>query len=670
MCGISGIIGSGEIDLRDIRSMTNIIRHRGPDDEGYLTGGNENHLFCCGGNDTSDLVWSSDYHYTPVKRLEEFPASTSGLAFGHRRLSILDLSPAGHQPMSYSDGRYWITFNGEIYNFLHIRNELQKLGYPFISGTDTEVVLAAYAEWGKECLDRFAGMWAFVIYDHILKEIFLGRDRYGIKPLYYWFSPAGHFHFASEIKQFTVLKSWQSRINPQMVYDQLVYSFTDHTDETMFSGVYQLPPGSCFKSALDKIKPDASGRINYHKWYSLKPEPFRGSFNEAAEGFKEHFERSVREHLYADVPVGTALSGGLDSSAIVCEVNRILRNDGKSELQKTFSSCSIDERYDEKKWMDIIIDRTRVDARFVFPNLKDVFELTPDIIWQMDEPYQSLSALFGYNVFRLANTNGVKVLLNGQGADEYLGGYGQFTSVRHANMLKQLRIVRLINDIKNLHRIKNVPNSAIIKGAVSQLIPSFMRRAIGQVTSSSDNIRDLLDINKLNLIPRHPHDAIRVKLGTIPEVSEHYTFYSPLPKYLRWEDRNSMAHSVEARVPFLDHRLVEFTYNLPDDFLERDGVTKRVMREALSDLLPEKIKNRKDKMGFTSPEELWIWVKQINPALFRQKISEAVAITDGIIKPGALTYFDKLVDGKAPLDYTYWRLFFFSEWVKKFQVKI
>jgi asparagine synthase (glutamine-hydrolysing) len=219
--------------------------------------------------------------------------------------------------MSYADNRFWIIFNGELYNYQDIKNELQKIGYQFISKTDTEVVLAAYAEWGDECLNRFVGMWAFAIYDLTLNEIFLARDRYGIKPLYYWFSPEGSFCFASEIKQFTVCRGWLAKLNPQRAYDYLGYSFTDHTDETMFAGVYQLPSGSCFRSSIGKISPDSSGRISYRKWYLLYREPFKGSFKEAAEIFKKLFERSVKEHLNADVTVGTALSGGLDSSSIV-----------------------------------------------------------------------------------------------------------------------------------------------------------------------------------------------------------------------------------------------------------------------------------------------------------------------------------------------------------------
>lgn len=670
MCGIAGFVARQGNLLPNsvILNMTDLINHRGPDDEGFIFLTQDQKIVIAGGESTPYEVWKTNTEYHPVNNIKNSFDGLSLAAFGHKRLSILDLSPGGHQPMSFKDGRYWIIFNGEIYNYQDIRNELGKSGHFFKTKTDTETILAAYAEWGEECLSRFVGMWAFAIFDRDSNEVFVARDRYGIKPFYYYFSQEGDFYFASEIKQFTALKGWQSRINAERVYDQLVYSFTDHTDETMFAGVFQLPAGTCFKSKLNCIGSDSTGRILFKKWYFIKPDPFRGSFTDAATIFRTLFERAVKEHLHADVQVGTALSGGLDSSSIVCEINRILRDDGTETLQKTFSSCSTDERYSEKKWMDIVINHTKVDAYFVFPRLEDVMAMTPDIVWHHDEPYQSQSAFLAYNLFRLAHNNDVKVLLNGQGADEYLGGYGQFTDARYAVMAKHLRILGIISDIKNLQKVNKASTAILLLRTFFHLLPSFVKRGISSIKSSSDEAKRLIDNKRLNIKPVHPFDIIPVGYKTVPEISEHLTFFSTLPKYLHWEDRNSMAHSVEARVPFLDHRLVEFAYNLPDNFLEKDGVTKRVMREAMNGLLPEKIKSRKDKMGFTTPEELW--VKKENPALFRKKISEAITVTNSIIKPDALNYFDDVVSGKLAFDYTYWRLILFSEWVQKFQVKI
>jgi asparagine synthase (glutamine-hydrolysing) len=412
MCGIAGILSSNILTAKNICQMTNIIRHRGPDDEGFIILKHDSELITAGGRDTPKDVWETVTHYRPERGIEDFFDIKCSLMFGHRRLSILDLSPAGHQPMCYSEGRYWIVYNGEIYNHPDIRTELEKLGHKFITRSDTEVILASYAEWGPECLDKFAGMWAFAIFDRTKNEIFLSRDMYGIKPLYYWFSPDGDFAFTSEIKQFISLPGWRAILNPQRVYDHLVYSIADHTDETMFKGVYQIPGGHYFKTTINNLKPETSGRLTTKKWYDPERVQFNGSFDEAANRFRELFEQSIAEHLKADVQVGSALSGGLDSSAIVCEVNRILRNTNKESLQKTFSSCSSYERFDERKWMDIVI-YTKVDAHFIYPQINNIIEMTSDIIWHQDEPYQSQSAFLAYNVFKLAKANEVTVLLNG-----------------------------------------------------------------------------------------------------------------------------------------------------------------------------------------------------------------------------------------------------------------
>ncbi len=670
MCGIAGFVSKHVEGLPNnaLLQMIDIIHHRGPDDEGSIFISNENRVTITGGKDTPDQVWDTKTDYQPSVDARTLSHQRSLLALGHRRLSILDLSPGGHQPMSYSNGRYWIVFNGEIYNYQEIRHELAGFGHRFTTGSDTEMILAAYSEWGVNCFIRFVGMWAMAIYDHQKEELVLSRDRYGIKPLYYYFSPSTGLYFASEIKQFTVLSDWRARLNPERSYDQLIYSFTDHTDETMFHGVRQIPAGTYFRSSVRKVSGDLGGRIETHKWYKPGRTLFRGSFDDAAIEFRSLFERAVREHLYADVPVGTALSGGLDSSSIVCEVNRILRNNGSADLQQTFSSCSVYEQYSEKQWMDIVISHTRVDAHFIYPSLDQVFDLTPAILWHHDEPYQSQSAFLGYNLFHLARSNSVKVLLNGQGADEYLGGYSQFTTARYAGMIKRFRFASLITDIKRSQKINNQSFPGVFSGIAYHLLPEFVKHSLTKIMSSSDSIKEIIDLKKLGALPVHPFDQIPVPYKSVPDISDHLTFYSTLPKYLHWEDRNSMAHSVEARVPFLDHRIVEFTSGLPDDFLEKEGINKRVMREALSGLIPDRIKNRRDKMGFITPEEMW--VRRENPGIFRKKLAEAVDVTNGIIKPGVLDYFDKVVIGKQKFDYTYWRLILFSEWIKRFDVSI
>ena len=669
MCGISGFIAGSGRSLPNglVYKMCYLINHRGPDDEGYVILNNHGQLTRLGGDNTPDETWEtlSDYH--PQANILSCMGGTSLMALGHKRLSIIDPSSAGHQPMSYLSGRYWVVFNGAIYNHLEIRKELEGFGYVFRTKIDTEVILAAYSKWGEECLDRFIGMWAFAIYDKYNNEIFLARDRYGIKPFYYYFSDKGDLFFGSEIKQFTVLPGWNASMNPQRVYDQLIYSIADHTDETMFGNVFQLPGGTCFKSRIDEIKP-VHNKLSYKKWYQPKRELFKGSFEEASLIFQSLFQTSVKEHLNADVPLGTALSGGLDSSAIVCEVNRLLKSKNATNQQLTFSSYSDIDKYSEKKWIDIVIAATNVNPSFVTSKVEDVFTQTPRIIWYQDEPYQSQSVLLAYNVFKLAASFGVKVLLNGQGADEYLGGYGQFTFSRYAEMVRRMKIDELLQDIKNTRQIRPLSGMEVLKGITYHLLPTRINRVLSVLSGNSSHLRTVIDTKKIGLAFKHPFDFIPVEYSSVQNISEHLTFYSTLPKYLHWEDRNSMANSVEARVPFLDHRLVEFSCNLPDSYLEKDGITKRVMRQALADILPDAIRNRKDKMGFSTPEE--VWVRKESPSVFRKGISKTIECTNGVIKNEALLYFDKIVEGKIPFDFSYWRLILLGEWITRFNVRV
>ena len=509
MCGIAGFISKerNSLPVSVIADLTRLIEHRGPDDEGFMCLMPDNRLITAGGKRTDPDVWVTPTEYRPVNRINEINELQAVMAFGHRRLSILDLSPSGHQPMSYKNGRYWIVFNGEIYNYLELKAELEKCGNQFKTNSDTETILAAYSEWGESFLDRLVGMWSFAIFDKDTNEVFLARDRYGIKPLYYYFSPKGDFFFASEIKQFTKIAGWRPMINRQRAYDQLVYSFTDHTDETMFAGVFQIPGGCFFKSTLTTIKAEQNGKIKFTHWYHIKREPFKGSFTDATSIFKVLFERSVKEHMHADVPVGTALSGGLDSSSIVCEVNRILHATSNELLQKTFSSCSTYERFSEKKWMDIVISHTKVNAFFVFPRLEEVIALTPDIIWHHDEPYQSQSAFLAYNLFKLAQTNDVKVLLNGQGADEYLGGYGQFTIARYAEMVRKFRILSMLKDLTKSQGINNLSKAKLFSDIARHLLPTTLKRIFIKAKSSSDRVKRIIDFKKLGVTSLHPYDS-------------------------------------------------------------------------------------------------------------------------------------------------------------------
>lgn len=669
MCGISGIVnkqGAAAYNSGDLRKMTEAIRHRGPDDVGYLLFTKNGQLLTAGDDDTPAEVYSNTaVSYRPQSPIANLAGEEFSMALGHRRLSILDLSAYGHLPMSTADGRYWITYNGEIYNFHEVRKELEEKGYHFISQGDTEVIIAAYAVWGKDCLEKFRGMWAFAIFDSVEQEIFLSRDRFGIKPLYYWVSPTGAFCFASEIKQFTFLPGWRAVLNGQRAYDHLMYALTDHTKETLFKGVYVIPAGHYFKAKLGDITAASDGSISTQQWYSPGYKGFNGTFEEAAAGFRTNFQRSVKEHLIADVPVGSALSGGLDSSAVVCEIDALLHSSGNNHKQSVFSYCADDDRYNEKKWMDEVINNTNVDPHFVYVKGTDVFKTAEDMVWFLDEPYQSQALLASYFVFKSAKDNNIKVLLNGQGADEYLSAYGGFRQFRWVQLLKQFRFKQLNKEIKTAGG-SSIPATYI--QLCYFIVPSFVRRFFVGRKPAYRQLRAVISLEKLKATETHPYDDIPFQPTSIFNIAHKQVLHDPLQKYLRYEDRMSMCNSLESRVPFLDHKLVEYTTNLPADYLDSAEETKRILKNGLKNILPEKIRLRKDKIGYITSEELWVKSQFTNE--FREMMKRSIESSAGVIKPEALQYYDGMVNGTIPFDYSYWWLIAFGIWMKRFNVEL
>ncbi len=667
MCGINGIISQKKINISTFVGMNQTIRHRGPDDEGFVFFDKDLKSTTVGSRDTAEEAWKSSHLYKPNLRVDKVKEEYK-IALGHRRLSILDLSPAGHMPMCDKHEELWITYNGEVYNFIEIRTKLETLGYTFITTTDTEVILAAYREWGTKCLDHFMGMFAIAIFDKRNKTLFLARDRFGIKPLYYWISSAGDFYFASEIKQFTVSKEWKPKLNHQRAFDYIYGSNTDHTDETMFKGVFQISGGYAALLDLEKQEFKENSIIDIFKWYKPKITKFQGTFKEAKKIFKEKFYQSVQMHLRADVKVGCTLSGGIDSSSITCVVNELLENEGKVEIQNTFSAIDGDSKYSEKKWIDEVLKHIKVNPHFITPNPEEVLNNLDDIIFQMDEPIGSMSPYLAFLVDRSAKENGITVLLNGQGADEYLGGYGAFRKLQKQKALNSLSISAIKNeyDCDKTQAIKMASRSAI-RLAYSNLFPKSYGKSFGNPLDSKKWFF-CLDYNVLLADTSKVIKVDSPKTTNYTHISDNQLTKSPLPMFLRWEDRNSMIHSIEARVPFLDHRLVEFCHSLPIEYLDIHGQTKRVLLEAMKDIIPDKIYNRKDKMGYVAPEERW--VKEEYTQTFKDLLKESIKYSQGIIKPEAMDYFEDIVSGKEKFNYSYWRLIMFGHWMKKFDVSI
>ena len=672
MCGIGALYcPAGMVSAETLRETQQVVRHRGPDDEGiacFYRDGRPPAIQ--GGPDTPEAVYTAHLPYAPARGLPD--PTGAYVALTHRRLSIIDLSAAGHQPMCSPDGGLWITYNGEVYNYVELREELAGLGHHFRTQTDTEVILAAYRKWGRDCLSRFNGMFAFVLFDAPRRCMFAARDRFGVKPLYYWRSPAGLIAFASEIKQFSVLPGWNPRLNGQRAYDFVNWALCDHTDETMFEGVFQLRGGEAVEIDVSGGRPPAAGRggkLPTYRWYDLKPRPFSGTFEDAAAEFRQLLTDSVRLRLRADVPIGSCLSGGLDSSSIVCVMNGLLHEQDASALQKTFSACSDVKRFDEREYIEAVVRHTGTDAHYVYPRIERLFDLLDDITWHQDEPFGSTSIYAQWHVFRLAAEAKVKVMLDGQGADEQLAGYHNYFAPHFGHLLRRLRWAALWHELQATSRLHGYSVIWGVKQALNNVLPEALRQPLRRLAGKPGASVPWLDLARLGAEPRDPFlEAGAAKAKTVQAMSRSQFAATSLPMLLHWEDRDSMAHSVEARVPFLDYRLVEFVLGLPDEHKISGGQTKRVLRAGMNGILPERVRNRVDKLGFVTPEE--VWVREQNPDLFRRALRETVDAAAGVVKPGSLALLDDTISGKRPFDFLIWRLVSFGRWVRRFNVAI
>lgn len=617
MCGIAAIIGQNSKKSQEIKNMTNLVSHRGPDGEGFFN--------------------------------DEF------VSLGHRRLSIIDLSSGGHQPMKKKD--LWITYNGEVFNYLEIKEELVKLGHTFESHSDTEVILASYLQWGKECLHRFNGMFAFVIYDQSKSTVFAARDRFGVKPFYYW-NHNEQIYIASEIKQFTKLEGWKASLNEQMAYDFLSHSLLDHTEQTFFEGVQQLRPGHCLRIDL-KSKYQVKSQI----WYDLK-DYVAPSKKRTAIDFAQLLKSAVKLRLRSDVVVGSCLSGGLDSSAIVCLMNERMKTENTSAQQKTFSACSDVKKFDEKQFIDIVVKETKVDAKYTYPDQNHLFKVLEKLLWHQDEPFGSTSIFAQWCVFELARANNVKVMLDGQGADEQLAGYHSYFPIYWVSLLKRFKFLTLFAELKAAKNHHGYSYLKVFKMMTALILPSWMLFFLRGFLSHNSQIFFNFSSHVKKENPLKSLDAFSsMKQASYAQVSK-----TNLQMLLHWEDRNSMAHGVEARVPFLDYRLVEFTMGLDDEQKIQKGVTKSILREAMKGILPEPIRTRMDKLGFVTPEI--VWVQERAPHLFRDALKEAVARSQGLIQPSILEYFEQALTNQKTFDFVIWRAICFGAWLKVFNVKV
>jgi asparagine synthase (glutamine-hydrolysing) len=570
MCGIAGLISIDpeKINNRRLKDMTDCIAHRGPDGEGH---------------------WISE---------------NGKVGLGHRRLSIIDLSHEADQPMHYM-GRYSIVFNGEIYNYIEIRDTLLQQGYKFQTQSDTEVLMALYDRDKENCLQLLDGMFSFVIYDNKENSVFCARDRFGEKPFFYSYEKGKHFYFGSEMKCL-----WSGgipkEVNNRMLFNYLSFGYLENPQdlsETFYSNCTRLEHSHYLTINLSTLE------ISIHKYYDIDWQHIEHSItvSQAKEKFHELFYTSIKRRLRSDVTVGSSLSGGLDSSLVVCVIDELKK--GSDQLQNTFSAVFPGYKKDERKFMDYVIAKTNVDPHFVTPNEQGLLNDIDKLSWHQEEPYGSASIYAQFCVMRTALENNVTVLLDGQGADEILAGYHTYYN-------------SYFNELKNSAPLE-------YKSQYSHYLKLHSSNSINGITTKSlgDRVRDISP-QLVKPIKRLKNDFVQFKnpffhsdfyaaykketfvtpganFSTLNESLYSSTFKSGLQQLLRYADRNSMAHSREVRLPFLYHELIEFLFTLPSTFKINEGWTKWIMRETF-DILPKEIGWRTDKIGYEPPQKNWL----------------------------------------------------------------
>lgn len=561
MCGIAGFIYkdlSRPAPTDAVIAMCDAIQHRGPDAASYYADG--------------------------------------AVALGHRRLSILDLSDAGTQPMASHDRRYVIVFNGEIYNYLELRDELEQSGARFRTQTDTEVILEAYRAWGGDCVRRFNGMWAFALYDRDQRCLFLSRDRLGIKPFYYLDTPDA-FLFASEIKAILTVRPEQRTPHWGTVARFITTGVFADSPETFYTNVRSLMPGHNAIYRLDR------GALTFQRYWTIEPERFADSWRgrDPVEYLRELLQSSVKLHMRSDVPVGTCLSGGVDSSTLVCLMARLRR-----DPVHTFSGIYADKDCDEKQYVDAVNAHVPTVACPVYPEPHgDLLDDLAKITWHQDNPTAGPGVYTQYYVMRRACRE-VKVVLDGQGADELFAGYLPYFSqylrdLSASGWRGKLECIAVAAGILKHWGIRAVPNRLTWLAAriMRDLVPKSRRYVpVNRIVHPETTARGAsTSLGRTEFEPPP---------GRLAQVLFDHLLNTSLPALLHYEDRNSMAFSLEARVPFLDYRIVEFALSLDSRFKISSTWTKWVLRKAAENVLPAQVAWRRSKMGYPTPMARWL----------------------------------------------------------------
>ena len=608
MCGIAGAIAKEghAVTRHDLESMVRRIAHRGPDDEGILIDEN--------------------------------------VGLGHRRLSILDLSPAGHQPMTIESAGLSIVFNGEIYNYLELREELRASGARFYTETDTEVILIAYSFWGESCVNRFNGMWAFAIYDRPRSTVFLSRDRFGVKPLYYC-ATAQAWYFGSEIRQ---LLPFLPGIyaNKRAVEEFIFAGVTESRDETFFNHIRKLPGGYNLRFGVNEHS------VEIERYYDLSAAAMSNelSMSDATKLFRETLSDSVALRLRADVPVGTCLSGGLDSSSVATLAAGPYRKI-RGEAFRAITAVSQWRKNDESEFAQLVASHSGMEWISVMPTYDDFVAKLSNVVRAQEEPFAGPSVVMQYCVMETARRHRIPVLLDGQGGDETLLGYERYY-VGH--ILDLLRREGVLNAMKAILR-SSKNNSKMSLWRILSYIVFFGSATIRYKVYSYRN-------RYLKKRPAFPSSMRKnaIAIWDTRALQKLEIESGNLPALLRYEDKNAMWHAVETRLPFMDYRLVETSLGLPNEYKIFDGWTKYILRRAMSDKLPASITWRKNKFGFEAPSK--IWLQRHAGEMYRKVCSSKLLLQ--------LSDLSKLKGMYAKLDAdTRWRLYSVALWEEEFGVE-
>ena len=606
MCGINGIFSFSEdnIDKLEIKKMNSLLSHRGPDGKG-------------------------------TKMFDK-------LGLGHTRLSIIDLDVRGSQPMVDFNEEYWIVYNGEIYNYLELRETLNRLGYKFKTKTDTEVILNSYKHWGKKAFSKFNGMFAFCIYNKSEKKLICVRDRFGIKPLYY--RPGKEkFIFSSEIKPILSVLDTTPSVNRQTLFNYLHHGRVDYSNLTFFEGIINLTPGHY-------IEVTSSGYSSEKRWWFFNSSQRKSTVPLLREIFKD----SVRLRMRSDVPVGACLSGGIDSTAIVNSALR-LTNDNFN----TYSAITEDNwKNSENRYITLASQKEKISPKYVKPSGENLIKNLKKIIRLQEEPFTTPAIYSQWEVMKLAKENGAKVLLDGQGADEILCGYHYFYSYFLFELYKKGKYSKLIFEIIQIS--KKTKSYKFINVFIFLILPKKIReQLLRKINSCLNNEYFDTKINRNQVL----EDLIEA--DSISTICDNHLKHK-LQHLLRYEDKNSMAFSIESRTPFLDYRLVRYCIDGPSDFHIKKGYTKYSFRKSMKGIVEKDILSRTDKIGFKTMEDSWMASDKFKKFVLENLTSKSFKNRDYFDHEKVSRLLNNYVEGRKVDLKLLWRILNVELWSREF----